>query len=301
MRIDRRKPRAEQHARETQHMTYSQAHDPEAEQARELQWELEQAICLEARELRFYKNIYPVIAVILCALLSVILVLTVAYIPPYGRDDSPTNNEVSQRYVEDAIDETGAVNAVAGMIIYFRGFDTLGEAHVLFAGVCAVMILLLTVPDRKKLRAEWEEEQVYDLTQDSILRVVVRFLVPLIFLYGLYVIFNGHLSPGGGFSGGTILGAGLILYSMAFGFRQTERYFNEKVYDVIKVVALLIYSAVMLYFFTTGANGTDAWIPRGTAGNIFSAGFILPINFVVGLEVACTMYGLYSLFRRGRI
>jgi len=57
----------------------------------------------------------------------------------------------------------------------------------------------------------------------------------------------------------------------------------------------------MLYFFFTGANGMDAWIPRGTPGNIFSAGFILPVNFVVGFEVACTMYGLYSLFRRGRI
>lgn len=300
MRGNRKNLRSEE-KRALRHVAYSRLRDTEAEEARELQWELEQAIYLEARELRFYKNAYPVIAVILCALLSVILVLTVAYIPPYGRDNSPTNNEVSQRYVEDAIDETGAVNAVAGMIIYFRGFDTLGEAHVLFASVCAVMILLMTAPDKKSLRQEQAEERLYDLTQDSILRVIVRFLVPLIFLYGLYVIFNGHLSPGGGFSGGTILGAGLILYSMAFGFHQTERYFNEKVYDVIKVTALLIYSGLMLYFFTTGANGLDAWIPRGTAGNIFSAGFILPINFVVGLEVACTMYGLYSLFRRGRI
>lgn len=283
------------------HVSYSRLRDPEADEAAELQWELEQAIYLEAAELRFYKKGYPIVAVILCILLSIVLILTVAYIPPYGREDSPTNNEVSQRYVEDAIDETGAVNSVAGMIIYFRGFDTLGEAHVLFTAVCAVMILIMTEPNKKSLLMEQQEERLYDLTQDSILRQIVLYLVPLIFLFGLYVIFNGHLSPGGGFSGGTILGAGLILHSMAFGFQNTERYFNEKIYDIIKVTALLLYSAMMLYFFYTGANGLDAWIPRGTAGNIFSAGFILPINFVVGLEVACTMYGLYSLFRRGRI
>ena len=282
-------------------VAYSHLRDLEAEESAELQWELEQAIYLEAAELRFYKKGYPIVSIVLCILLSAVLVLTVAYIPPYGRENSPTNNEVSQRYVEDAIEETGAVNSVAGMIIYFRGFDTLGEAHVLFAAVCAVMILIMTEPNKKLLQLEQHEERLYDLTQDSVLREIVRYLVPLIFLFGLYVIFNGHLSPGGGFSGGTILGAGLILHSMAFGFQHTERYFNEKVYDIIKITALLLYSAMMLYFFYTGANGLDAWIPRGTAGNIFSAGFILPINFVVGLEVACTMYGLYSLFRRGRI
>lgn len=227
--------------------------------------------------------------------------LTVTHIPYYGSADSQTNNEVSQRYVEDAISETGAVNAVAGMIIYFRGFDTLGEAHVLFTATCAVMILLMTEADRTLIKKQRTEERLYDLTKDPILKQIVMLLVPMIFLFGIYVIFNGHISPGGGFSGGTIIGAGLILHSLAFDFRLTERFFNEKVYDIIKVSALLIYSAIMLYFFFTGANGMDAWIPRGTPGNIFSAGFILPVNFVVGFEVACTMYGLYSLFRRGRI
>lgn len=280
---------------------YRPRRDAAAEDDAETRWEMSQARQLEEAELRFFKTIYPIVAVVLCILLSTVLVLTVAYLPPFGRETSPTNNEVSQRYVEDAVSETGAVNAVAGMIIYFRGFDTLGEAHVLFTSVCAVMILLMTEPDKNLLRRERREERLYDLTRDPILREVVRILVPVIFLFGIYVIFNGHLSPGGGFSGGTIIGAGLILHSVAFGFADTEHYFNEKVYDAIKVTALLIYSAIMLYFFYTGANDLPAWIPRGTAGNIFSAGFILPINFVVGFEVACTMYGLYSLFRRGRI
>ena len=44
-------------------------------------------------------------------------------------------------------------------------------------------------------------------------------MIPFIFLFAIYVLLNGETSPGGGFSGGTILGAGLILFSAAFGTR----------------------------------------------------------------------------------
>ena len=39
----------------------------------------------------------------------------------------------------------------------------------------------------------------------------------------------------------------------------------------------------------------------GTPGMIFSAGLILPLNLAVGIVVACTMYGFYSVFQRGRV
>ena len=52
--------------------------------------------------------------------------------------------------------------------------------------------------------------------RDMILQIVARALLPFIILYGLYVIIFGHVSPGGGFSGGATLGAGLILYRLTF-------------------------------------------------------------------------------------
>ena len=56
----------------------------------------------------------------------------------------------------------------------------------------------------------------------------------------------------------------------------------------------------MLSFFC-GANELESGISAGVPGRIFSAGLILPLNAAVGIVVACTMYGLYSVFRRGRI
>ncbi|MBO6066243.1 MAG: hypothetical protein J6P36_07470, partial [Lachnospiraceae bacterium] len=91
------------------------------------------------------------------------------------------------------------------------------------------------------------------------------------------------------------------LYSASFGFTSTAKFFNEKIYDIVKVGSLLLYSLLIVYNLFTGANGIASVIPLGKVGEILSAGLILPINILVGLEVACTMYAFYALFRKGAI
>ena len=123
--------------------------------------------------------------------------------------------------------------------------------------------------------------------------------MPIIILFGIYVILNGHISPGGGFSGGAIIGAGLILHVSAFGFAKTEKFFTEKTYKIICFVALTFYCLAKSYSFFTGANHLESHIPLGTPGAILSSGLILPLNICVGLVVACTMYTFYAMFRKG--
>lgn len=149
---------------------------------------------------------------------------------------------------------------------------------------------------------EFTEEEFTEDTEleaDVILQKIATVVVPLIFLFGLYILLNGHLSPGGGFSGGAVIGAGLILYNSAFGFRKTERFFDEKIYDFIKVGSLCLYAMIIAYYLFTGANGIPSVVPLGKLGALISSGLILPINILVGLEVACTMYAFYALFRKG--
>ena len=95
------------------------------------------------------------------------------------------------------------------------------------------------------------------------------------------------------------MGAGLILYVAAFGFKKTQRFFDEHVYKIAKITALCMYGLIGTYFYMTGANGIENHIPLGIPGHILSSGIILPINICVGLEVACTMYAFYALFSRG--
>lgn len=51
----------------------------------------------------------------------------------------------------------------------------------------------------------------------SIVKKVSQLMAGLIFMYGIYIILHGHLTPGGGFAGGAIIAGAFILLILAFG------------------------------------------------------------------------------------
>jgi len=246
------------------------------------------------------RRLYEIFSVVFCLVFVLLLLQVVSFLPETGATAKPDNNEVATRYIEEGVKDTGAVNMVSGMILTYRAFDTFGETNVLFIATCCVMVLLMI--DEKVLEKQEENgdtDSAHEPEDDLILRGCSMFLVPVILLFGIAVVLNGHLTPGGGFSGGAIIGAGLILYNCAFGFKKTQRFFNEEIYKVAKITALCMYGLIGSYFYITGANGIANHIPLGIPGRILSAGIILPIDICVGLEVACTMYAFYALFKRG--
>ena len=244
------------------------------------------------------QRVYTVLAVVLCVVFSVFMILTVANLPPYGSDDTPTVNEVAERYVEKGTEETGAVNTVAGMILDYRAFDTLGESFVLFTAMCAVTMLMNTSHRRKIRRLD---QDIVDYYQDPIIRTVCKLVIPIILVFGVYILLNGHLSPGGGFSGGAIMASALIIYALVWGSERASRAIPAKALKIIVLCALGFYACSKTYSFFTGANHLHSIISPGTPGRILSAGLILPLNVAVGFVVCCTMYSFYMYFRRGEL
>lgn len=261
--------------------------------------EINTAKSAESFEIRSYERIYAVVGVFVFVVLSALLVFTVSLLPLFGAEDTPHNNIVSDRYTQSGMDETGAVNIVAGMILDYRAFDTLGESHVLFTALLCVFILLKNT--KKQTITSENDDRLFNLENDVVLKKVVSVIFPVLLMFGFYIMLEGHLGPGGGFSGGAVIGAGLILYSIAFGKAKIKRFFNEKTFKVITCSALCFYSLSKSYSFFTGANGIESIIPKGIPGNIISSGLILPLNIAVGMVVACTMYGFYSVFKNGEI
>ncbi len=276
----------------------------ESEEARERREE--DRVLLESKvydlehnfEMRVFRRFYRVFSVLFCIFLVAMLLVAVSDLPAFGHGENPANNEVAQRYIEKGLEETGAVNIVTGMILDYRAFDTLGESHVLFIATCTVLILLRRDGRKEQARDE-DNDRLYEPKNDVILQTVARILVPPIFLFGIYIILAGHLGPGGGFSGGAVIGAGLILYLNAFGFARTERFFTARTYRRMSFCALACYSIAKSYSFYTGANHIDSIIPLGTPGAILSSGLILVLNICVGVVVAGTMYTFYAMFRKG--
>jgi len=250
-----------------------------------------------------YHVLYRIIAVTSCVVFIGVMLYVIAHLSRFGMEN-PRTDEVARRYIESGLEETGATNIVAGMILDYRAFDTLGESHVLFTALmCVTMLLQL---DKKNTRRDLEDyytttlDVYFRTSQDRILQTIGFFVVPFIMMFGIYVLVNGHLSPGGGFSGGAILGAGLIILSCSLGFRTSDRLLTARRLNILTFAALAFYSISKCYVFYTGANGLENHIPKGIPGAILSGGLILPLNVAVGLVVACTMYGFFSLFRRGK-
>ena len=264
------------------------------------------------------QSVYRIVAAVMIVLMFVLLATAMLGMPEIGDKNNPDNNEVARRYIENGLDETGAINIVSGMILDYRAFDTFGESCVLFVATICVTIML-RIDGRGGAGDDEETESSkkafgiresafakldtrnYEPENDTILRKSAMIVFPIIMVFGIYVILNGHISPGGGFSGGAILGAGFVLFLSAFGFNKTERFMNANTVRIITLVALLVYCLSKCYSFFTGANHLESGIPLGTPGAILSSGLILVLNICVGMVVACTMYSFYALVRRGRI
>ncbi len=58
-----------------------------------------------------------------------------------------------------------------------------------------------------------------------LLRTMVRILMPLILLFSVFVFARGHQEPGGGFVGGLVAAAGIVLWIVAEGASDARRRF----------------------------------------------------------------------------
>jgi len=71
----------------------------------------------------------------------------VVFIHPFG---SPSPSDMDQYIIEKAQEQTGNNNVVASVVFDYRGFDTLGEATILFTAVTGVLLLLRTRKRREE-------------------------------------------------------------------------------------------------------------------------------------------------------
>ncbi len=79
-----------------------------------------------------------------------------------------------------------------------------------------------------------------------IVKTITRLTAGLILIYGIYIVFQGHRSPGGGFAGGVIIALSLIHLVLAFG-----RDIISKKLDKARAITLVSLAALILLCVTT--------------------------------------------------
>ena len=131
---------------------------------------------------------------------------------------------------------------------------------------------------------------------DQIVRITSRLVVPFIQVYGIYVILNGHLTPGGGFSGGAIFGASLVLIALSFNLETGVKQISHHTASILESGGALGYALTGLFALFLGGRylaNQSAGFPVGEAGQLFSSGAILVITVFVGIKVASTIVTLF--------
>lgn len=132
--------------------------------------------------------------------------------------------------------------------------------------------------------------------EDIVVRSVCRLVVPFIQIYGFYVIFHGHLSPGGGFPGGAIVASSLILYALSFNLEAGSRKLGSNVSALMESGGALWYLLVGMAGILLGSNflaNRVAGFYLGTPGQLFSSGIIFLLSLGIGAKVASTMVTLF--------
>jgi multicomponent Na+:H+ antiporter subunit B len=118
---------------------------------------------------------------------------------------------------------------------------------------------------------------------DIIVKTVSRILIPFIQVYSFYVIFYGHISPGGGFSGGAVLASSIVLYTIAFGTRAARKNLPNILFSARTDGGLLTFFIAAMTFVIV--------VKLMTQGLTFTT---LIYDILIGLFVAATMITMFT-------
>ncbi len=187
-----------------------------------------------------------------------------------GRDTVEPLFRVSSIVVKDEPSSNGALNVVASIVLLYRGLDTLGELAVILTASVAVAFVLSGMR----------------YTKGNLGQVFSRsacFLFPFALALGIYITLHGHLSPGGGFSGGALGAAGFLIAYFS-GKRIREVYF-----ELMHSLASLVYLLVGYVGLVSGGLFLSNFLGRGSPGSVFSGGVMPLLYFLIGTKVTAEL------------
>jgi multicomponent Na+:H+ antiporter subunit B len=223
---------------------------------------------------------------------AVVLVAGLAGLPDFG-DYSGVYGQVLNHV---AAPERQATDVVTAVNFDYRAFDTLGEEFILFASIIGVSILL------RQRRGEFERpsdeagEEHHLPETSSALRAAGLLLVGPTLVLGVYIVTHGHLTPGGGFQGGVVLAAAVLLAFLGGEYVVMRIVAPHLLVEAAEAVGAAAYAMIGIGGLIFATAFFHNFLPLGTAGTILSAGTIPLSNIAVALEVSGAFVLLWTEF-----
>ena len=257
------------------------------------------------------------VTIFLCGCL---LLYFVSDFPDWADPNSPAATHLSPYYIQNTLKDTAVPNIVTSVLADYRGYDTMFETTVILTAGLACFFLLrisekddkeryyrhiptgLTIhiakggklpPDNSKIFRRMDAAWV---PMDLIIQSTCRLIIPYIQLFALYVVAHGHHSPGGGFQGGVILGAAVILYAISNNLRAALSKMSEKTAAMLSAAGVFIYAgtgALCLVLGEVFLNYSALSRVLGTDRVMARSHGILVVEIGVALAVMAVMIWIY--------
>lgn len=127
-----------------------------------------------------------------------------------------------------------------------------------------------------------------------IVKKVTQLLVSIIFMYGIYIVTHGHLTPGGGFAGGAIIVGAFALIILAYGSDALKLHKEEAGSSASESLSILmVLILAVIGFFVGGMVFFNNYLPTGVVGELISAGTVPLYNIFIGMEVAAALLTIF--------
>ncbi len=212
------------------------------------------------------------------------LLLVIATHLPFGQPLMLVGSDI----IQASPHEVGSANVVAAILLAYRGIDTLGELSILFTAAAGVGLILGHRASQNVPPTQVKNNSGF-ISQKGI-----ELMIPLLLVVGFYIIFYGHLTPGGGFQGGVILAIAFFLPVLV----QSDARLDHNIISIIEGLAGAVFILIGLWamfyerpFLQPFFNGLFA---KGTLGELWSAGTLPLLYLALGLKVGAELAGLLA-------
>jgi multicomponent Na+:H+ antiporter subunit B len=192
---------------------------------------------------------------------------------------------------DNGFSDTGSMNLVTAIYLDYRLFDSLFEAGILLIAVSGVMWISQHNIKEKNANFMLDKQKTPEL-----FITFSRLLYPVMLLFGMYVVINGHISPGGGFQGGAIIATAiLILYYIDI----TKTIEVNRILTIEKFLFLFLLAISFVSVLTRGELFTN-FMPLNSSAQLKQIYLIL-LNIVIGAKVSLGLIAIFTAFlKEGR-
>ncbi|HEX3512193.1 MAG TPA: MnhB domain-containing protein [Solirubrobacteraceae bacterium] len=224
--------------------------------------------------------------------LAALLVLALTGLPAFGE----FNGAYAILINHVVVPQRHATDAVTAVNFDYRALDTMGEEFILFTSVVGLAVLL------REQRGEHEHpsdrtarEHRFQGASYALRALTLVFVGPVVVL-ALYLDSHGALTPGGGFQGGVVGAAALLMVFLGGSYLTMRRLSPHALVELAESSGAAGYALVGLGGVVFAGVFFKNFLPYGTPGELLSAGTIPLSSMAVGLEVTGAFILLWSEF-----